>query len=84
MRVESGVIASPFACPPTLSRRSALRMGDEVELRIAGLRTVEIARATPPSGAKPLLRVSRSRAGSFHRVGNSTATPPTRARPDTG
>ena len=44
MRVESWVIASPFACPPRLSRRSALREGDEVELRLAGLRTVEIAR----------------------------------------
>ena len=38
------------------------------------------SRATPPSGAKPLSRVSRSRAGSFRRIGNWTATTPTRAR----
>jgi len=61
MRVESWVIASPFACPPRLSRRSALREGDEVELRLAGLRTVEIARAISPSGEAALARIKESR-----------------------
>ena len=61
MRVESWVIASPFACPPRLSRRSALREGDEVELRLAGLRTVEIARAIWPSGEAALARIKESR-----------------------
>ena len=78
------MIALAIRLPADLVEALGLQEGDEVELRIAGRRTVEIARAIAAERAKPLSRVSRSRAGSFHRVGNSTATPPTRARPDTG
>ena len=48
--------------PADLVEALGLQEGDTVELRIAGLRTVEIACAI---AAKPLSRVSRSRAGSY-------------------
>jgi bifunctional DNA-binding transcriptional regulator/antitoxin component of YhaV-PrlF toxin-antitoxin module len=80
MRVESWVIALAIRLPADLVEALGLKEGDEVELRIVDRRTVEIARATSPSGAKPLSRVSASPAGSCRRVGNSTATTPTRVR----
>src|SRR5437868_15509420 len=78
MRVESWVIALAIRLPADLVEALGLKEGDAVELRIVGLRTVASARAI---AAKPRYRVSRSRAGSFRRIGNSTARTPTRVNP---
>jgi len=59
------VIASPFACPPTLSRRSALRRATRSSCGSPACGPVEIARAIAAERREPLSRVSRSRAGSY-------------------